>query len=177
MPAAKLVTPSAEYKESFLEALQEYQEDGKLKELNFNEIKDNFEAFVRDINDEMGQHHKNLEPWAEKVKETILWLVKDLEYIGYIKIRHRINWHLERYGGHTSICIRPTMRGKGFGKKILQRAVPRINALGIDRALLTIPPDNIKAIRIAELCGGVFQDETTQTDKFPALRRYWLDCM
>ena len=177
MSAAKLVTPSIEYKESFIEALYEYQDDGKLKDLNINEIEERFEKFVEDINDELGQHHKNLEPWAEKVKETILWLVKDQNYIGYIKIRHRINWHLERYGGHISVCIRPVMRKKGFGKKILQRAIPKISALGIERALLTIASDNAMAIRIVELCGGEFQDETTQTDKFPAQVRYWINCM
>lgn len=68
------------------------------------------------------------------------------------------------------------MREKGFGKKILQKSMPAMAHLGIDRALLTPAPDNHAGIRIIEFCGGELEDETPQTDKFPARKRYWLDC-
>ena len=57
--------------------------------------------------------------------------------------------------------------------KILKKAMPIINYLGIDKALITLNPEDKAAIRIVESCGGKFEDETTATDKFPAMRRYW----
>ena len=83
---------------------------------------------------------------------------------------------LEKWGGHINFVVRPSMRDKGFGKKILQKGMPYICYVGIDRALVTVSPKNKAAIQIIEFCGGQMEDETTETDKFPARRRYWLDC-
>jgi predicted acetyltransferase len=176
MSASKLAKPDIIYMESFMEALAEYQEQGALLTgLKYDLVNANFQDFINDLNDPMGEHHQNLELWAERVKETIYWLVKDNDFLGYIKIRHRINWHLERYGGHISFSIRPSMRGKGFGKKLLQKAMPAIPHQGIEKALITLAPDNAPAIRIVEFCGGELQDETQATDRFPAQLRYWID--
>ncbi len=68
------------------------------------------------------------------------------------------------------------MRGKGFGKKILLKALPFANYLGIEKALITVAPDDEHAIKVIEACGGVFDDETPETDQFPSRRRYWVDC-
>ena len=68
------------------------------------------------------------------------------------------------------------MRGKGYGLKILKKSMPIINYLGIDKALITIAPDDEIGIHIVESCGAEFENETTASDKFPAMRRYWLDC-
>ena len=108
--------------------------------------------------------------------ETVTWLIKDTEYIGTVDIRHRLNWHLEKWGGHIHICIRPSMRNKGFGRKMLLKALPIANYLGIDKALLTINPRNKAAIRIVEASGAEFEDELPETGQFPAQRRYWIDC-
>lgn len=176
MSASKLVKPSVIYKESFLEALDEFQEEGRYHFINRNDLKTNFETFIEDINNSRRHLHRPFSSWAEPVPETIIWLVKGHEYIGTVVIRHRLNWHLEKWGGNINFIIRPSMRGKRFGKKALQKAMPVIGHLGIDRALLTLKPENKIAQRIVEFCGADFEDETQTTDKFPARKRYWLDC-
>ena len=176
MTAAKLVRPSVEYKDSFLEAMEEYhQEDNYL----YNEIprlKGDFEAFIADLRTDRGYPHQPYQDWVDPVPETVTWLVKDTKYLGTVDIRHRLNWHLEKWGGNIHFIIRPSMRKKGFGKKILLKAIPIANYLGIEKALLTVAPDNKPAIRIIEACGGVFEDETSETEQFPARCRYFLDC-
>lgn len=176
MSASKLVKPSAEYKESFLEALKEFQDEGRYSFLDIKELEEDFEGFVDGLNTGERHMHKPYADWAEPVPETVLWLVKEDKYIGAFNIRHRLNWHLEKWGGHISFNIRPSMRGKGFGKKILQKGMPCACYLGIDRALITLDPENEAAHRIVEFAGGEFQDETQGTEKFPPRRRYWLDC-
>ena len=176
MSASKLSKPNLIYKDSFLEALQEYHEEDRYTFLNLNELNANFEDFITSVNEE-GQHlHKPFPDWAEPVQETAIWLVKGPEYYGSVTIRHRLNWHLEKWGGHINFIIRPSMRGKGFGKKILQKAMPAIGHLGIDRALLTPAPDNEPAKRIIEFCSGEFENESPETEQFPARLHYWLDC-
>lgn len=176
MSASKLVKPAVEYKQSYLEALEEFHAEGRYQFIRLDEIKANFGEFVDDLNNGRRHQHKPHEDWVEPVPETALWMVKEREFIGAFIIRHRLNWHLEKWGGHLSFVIRPSMRGKGFAKKILQKGMPFVCYLGVDRALITVEPQNAAAIRVIEFCGGEFQDETPETQQFPARKRYWLDC-
>lgn len=176
MTAAKLEKPSIEHKESYLKALKEFQAEGRYVFLDIDEVRDNFEDFVNELNSGKKNLHKPYADWIEKVPETVLWLTKDNEFIGTLNIRHRLNWHLEKWGGHVNFIIRPSMRGKGFGKKILQKGMPYICYLGIDKALLTVDPEDKAAVKIVEFCGGKLEDTTQPSEKFPARRRYWLDC-
>jgi len=176
MSASKLLRPALDYKESYLEALKEYHAEGRYKYQDIALLNANFEEFIKEMRSEKGYPHQPYQDWVEPVPETIVWLVKDKAYLGSVDIRHRLNWHLEKWGGHVHFNIRPSMRGKGFGMKILQKAIPIVNYIGIDKALITLAPNDKAAIRIIEGCGGIFEDETQATDKFPAMRRYWLDC-
>lgn len=176
MSASKLTKPSEKYKESFLEAAAEFQSEGRLQFVKIAEISSDFGAFVNQLNS--GQrhvHHPNPD-WVEPVPETVLWLVKDDDFIGVINIRHRLNWHLERWGGHVNFAIRPTWRRKGFGGKILRKALPVALHLGIDKVLLTIERENNGAIKVIQSCGGVFENETPASERFPARKCFWIDC-
>lgn len=176
MSASKLVRPDADYQDSFLEALEEYHQEGRYVYNEVARLRSDFESFITALRAERGYPHQPFQEWVEPVPETVAWLVKDGTYIGTVDIRHRLNWHLEKWGGHIHFIIRPSMRGKGFGKKILLKAIPIANYLGISKALLTVAPDNEYAIRTIESCGGVLGDELPDTDQFPARLRYWLDC-
>ncbi len=176
MTASKLEKPSLEHKESYIEALKEFQEEGRYSFLKIEEIEKNFEEFIKKLNEGKRSLHKPYADWVEPVPETVLWLVKDNNFIGTLNIRHRLNWHLEKWGGHLNFVIRPSMRGKGFGKKLLQKAIPYISYLGIDRALITIDPKDEAGNKIVQFCGAEFEDTLPATDKFPARNRYWLDC-
>lgn len=176
MSAAKLEKPSVDHKSSYLKALKEFQEEGRYIFLNYHDVAENFESFIEKVNGGKKNLHKPYADWVEPVPETVLWLTKDDEFIGTLNIRHRLNWHLEKWGGHVNFIIRPSMRRKGYGKKILQKGIPYISYLGIDRALITIDPDDIAANKIVKFCGGVLSDTLLATDKFPARNRYWLDC-
>lgn len=176
MPASKLIRPHEDYKDSFLDALAEYHGEGRFSYLNIDALRNDFSGLTEALRADRGRPSRPFPDWVEPVPESILWLVKDGEYLGSAEIRHRLNWHLERWGGHIGFVIRPSSRGKGYGKKILQKAIPFANHAGIDRALLTIAPENRAAIHIVERCGGVFEDETQATGRFPVRRRYWLDC-
>ena len=176
MSASKLVRPDIEFKDSYLTALGEYHAEERYLALSSVEIAANFEAFVTRLRTDRGIPHRPYQSWVEPVPETVLWMVRDRDYLGTICIRHRLNWHLEKWGGHIHFVIRPSQRQKGYGKKALQKAIPFANYLGIDRALLTVGAENVPAIRIIKFCGAVFADETEETDIFPARQRYWLDC-
>lgn len=176
MSASKLVRPSAEYRESYFAALDEYHREGRYLYNQVEKLAQDFDGFVQTLRCDRGQPHQPYQHWVDQVPETILWMVKDEDYIGSVNIRHRLNWHLEKWGGHIHFVVRPSFRRKGFGRKMLMKAMPFANYLGIDQALLTIAPDNQPALRVAVACGAVADDLTTATDQFPAMQRFWLDC-
>ncbi|MAI63097.1 MAG: GNAT family N-acetyltransferase [Micavibrio sp. TMED27] len=176
MPASKLVKPDIEYKDSYLEALDEYHAEGRYQFIDKLELDHNFEEWVKELNSGERHMHKPYADWVEPVPETVLWLVKGDKYLGTFNIRHRLNWHLEKWGGHVNFMIRPSSRGKGFGKKILQKGMPYVCHFGIDRALITLSPKNKAAIRIVEFCGAKLEDKTSETTRFPERLRYWLSC-
>lgn len=176
MTASKLVRPDARYKDSVIEALYEYHSEGRHRHITPGYLQENFEEFVEMLRTERRMLHKPCQEWVEIVPETVLWLVKDDMYIGSTEIRHRLNWHLEKWGGHLHFQVRPGLRGKGFGKKILRKALPIAHHLGVDKALVTIAPEASRAARIIETQGGEFWDETPATDCFPARKRYWIAC-
>lgn len=177
MSASKLDKPSLIYKDSFLEALQEFHAEGRFLNVQQEQTRENFNGFLKKMSNRAGPMHKPFDDWVEPVPEFELWLVKNHDYIGSVQIRHRLNWHLEKWGGHVNFFIRPSMRNKGFGKKILQKAIPYILHVGIERALLTCAPDNISAQKVIDFSGGVYHDTLPQTDKFPTRARYWLSTL
>jgi predicted acetyltransferase len=176
MSASKLVKPSVAYKESYLEAIEEFHEEDRYTFLKLDDLSAGFDKFVDDLNNGRRHIHKPYDDWVEPVPETILWMVKGDLFIGMLNIRHRLNWHLEKWGGHIDFVIRPSMRGKSFGRKMLQKGMPYACYLGIERALITVSLKNKSAQHVVEFCGGKFEDETPETPQFPARRRYWLDC-
>lgn len=176
MTASHLVRPDIEYKDSYLEALAEFHAEDRLKYYDMLDLRADFDGFVKILRTERGVEHQPLQDWAEPVPETVLWFVKDDQYLGTVKIRHRLNWHLEKWGGNIYFAIRPSMRGKGYGKKILTKSRPYANYIGLEKALITVSPDNVSAIEIIEGAGCTFEEETAATAQFPARRRYWMDC-
>lgn len=175
MTASKLIRPDPAYRDSYLKALDEYHAEGRFQFEKTAELARDFEKYVADISAENRMPKRPFPNWVEPVPETILWLVKDGVYLGTAAIRHRLNWHLEKWGGNLGFIIRPSARGKGFGRKILLRSLPWAQQSGLDRVLITCPPDDESAKHVIEAAGGVLHDELPATSQFPARLRYWID--
>ncbi len=173
MTASKLIKPSTEYKDSYLEALALYHKEGRYKGLHIATIREEFDDFVEERCKRRSTLYRDYPDWVELVPDTELWLVKNDEYLGSVKVRHRLNWHLEKWGGHLSLIVRPDKRLMGYGQKILKKSRVVLHALDIERALLTVAPDNEIAQHIVEKAGAKLEDELAGTDKFPPQNLYW----
>ncbi len=173
MTASKLIKPAIEYKESYLKALALYHAEGRYKNLVIPDLRDDFDDFVEERCKRRSGAYRNYPDWVELVPDSVLWLVKNDEYIGTLKVRHRLNWHLEKWGGHMTFIIRPDKRELGYGQKLVRKSKEVLNALDIEKALITISPQNEVARHIIEKAGADFLDELPATDKFPNRVRYW----
>ncbi len=166
-----LVFPTEKYKESFIEALTE-QNDDKLNRLNGDKqtkFTGDFDAFLSSIKD--AREGKNLPQGY--VPQTVYWLVSGNKFIGRVSIRHTLNHHLLMLGGHIGYAIRPTERKKGYGSLALRLALQKAEELGIEKALVACTKDNIASRKIIEKNGGIKEDERITDDGITMLR-FWV---
>ena len=94
---------------------------------------------------------------------------KDNRVVGMINIRHTLNEHLKKCGGNIGYSVRPTERGKGYGKKMLSLSLSYLKALGNNRALVTCNSANEASRRIILDNKGVYEDTVDE------IERYWIE--
>ncbi len=168
---ARLVLPSVEFRESYLEAAGEFplDEDTLLYEREHAER--DFDDYVRLVRSwAMGAELPH--GW---VASSNFWLVEEREYIGSINIRHELTDWLRRFGGHIGYAIRPKRRRMGYGTLMCKLALEEARAIGLDRVLITCDADNPGSRRIIEANGGVFENEVPQPDRSVPKQRFWID--
>lgn len=89
-----------------------------------------------------------------QVPQTLYWLVIDGRPVGMGKLRDRLTEKLRLFGGHIGYCIRPSARGKGYGKVILAELLKRAYEKGVTEALLTVGEANMASRRVVESNSG-----------------------
>jgi len=92
--------------------------------------------------------------------------------IGLIEVRHNLSKKTYRTSGHIDYGIRPSERGKGYGKTIIKLALDLARKLGIKKAVLCVKSDNVPSKKIIERAGGIYQDYII--DKKGKIDRYFV---
>ncbi|EKE25550.1 MAG: GCN5-related N-acetyltransferase [uncultured bacterium] len=164
----ELIEPSVKFKNSFIEALKEFQAEGRGTDLDVSRLEENFEGFLAQLEDE-----KNGVNLAQGyVPASTYWLIDGNEYIGKVSIRHALNDVLIQMGGHVGYEIRPSRRMKGYGSRALEYSFPLLKKLEISKALLTCSDDNIGSWKIIEKNGGILENKIVFNNVLK--RRYWI---
>ncbi len=167
---AFLTEPSERYQASYLEALQEFQAEGRHLEPPLEEIAADFARFVQHLR-ELADHTKLKPGW---VPGSDFWLIDGSDYIGRLSLRHELNEHLLQMGGHIGYEIRPSRRRQGYGKLILKYGLDRAKTFGLERVLLTCDEDNLGSRKIIESQGGMLEN-IIELERWPVpVCRYWI---
>lgn len=167
----RLVPPSSLYKDSFISALDEFNQEDLWTDLDRLFLVNRFEDYI----DELSKSAKGQGLPLGWVPSTEFWLVEGEHFIGRINIRHKLTKSLESFGGHIGYEVRASERKRGHGKNMLRLALPKVLELGIKKALITCDSDNIASQKVIESCNGVFQDENQLEDREVPTRRYFID--
>src|ERR1035437_2518508 len=113
----KLVKPSIKYRDSFIESVNEFHNEGKYNDYyNLEIICNDFNKFLSSYDDE----EKGINLAEGYVPATNLWLVDGNKFLGRVSIRHKLTKKLLNEGGHIGYGVRPSERKKGYGNKILE---------------------------------------------------------
>ena len=99
--------------------------------------------------------------------------IRDNRVVGVIDLRHHIDHPiLGTWGGHCGYTVRPSERGKGYAKQMLQLNLQNAEDLGIERFLVTCNEQNAASERVILANGGVY--ENTLCVDGSNIRRYWI---
>ncbi len=173
-----LVEPTLEYKDSFLAGLHEFQQEGLLRQYDLPLLTRDFDTFLQRVRNEKDK--TKLRPDA--IPSTTYWLIEQDEsghatFIGNLSVRHELNAFLLRVAGHIGYQIRPSMRCRGYGKRILQLGLEKAGELGIKHVLLTCDETNIASKKVIEFNGGQFENALPVGGSPIKKLRYWIALM
>jgi predicted acetyltransferase len=176
-PRAQLVPPAPRHARSYVVALREGFRRGaqdRVSERRIRQIETDFAGYIAAITDQTGSIRLPTGEIVPKVPFSVLWLAEGDEFIGEASIRHELNAHLLKEGGHVGYGIRPSRQRRGYGRLILALALEQCRRLGLNRVLLTCDDRNLASARIIEANGGALENVIADPAGRGALRRYWI---
>ena len=88
------------------------------------------------------------------VPATMLWAVDGDRWLGRVSVRHELNDHLIRFGGHIGYAVRPSARRRGIATALLHVGLGMLNGIGVGEALILCAEDNEGSRRVIETAGG-----------------------
>lgn len=95
------------------------------------------------------------------------------QFVGAVNIRHYLNESLLLNGGHIGDGVRPSVRGKGIGTRMIGLALEECRKLDITRVLMVCDKENIASAKTILRNGGILENEI-EADGVTE-QRYWID--
>lgn len=157
----KLVFPNILYKEKAIEYIDEFIANNS--EINGSGALDGFlvdstyEEWLKKVMSDVDV--ANIE--KPRVPALTYFFVReeDDRIVGMINIRLALNDFLRKEGGHIGYSVRPTERGKGYAKDMLNRALMVCDTFGIKEVLVTCDKVNLASAGVIKACGGELAEE------------------
>lgn len=168
---AILVLPHLKYKESYIKALDEFNQEELWTDLDREFLLNRFEDYIADFE----KNRKGLGLPLGWVPSTEYWWVEGEHFIGRIDIRHRLTDALKKFGGHIGYEVRSSERKKGHATNMLKSVLLEVEKLGIKEALITCDSTNTASQKVILSVGGKLQDEIKNEDRDLPTQRYWVE--
>ena len=169
----KLVKPSIEFKDSFMEGLVECAKESNeqswvyLHESETCLAKQDFHAYVQKLKD------YEFTPSEFFVRGVTFWAIINNEVVGRLGLRLELNEGLEKFGGHIGYITRPSFRKRGIASKMLALALETDYAKEIGKVLLTCDLGNEASEKTIVKSGGVFHD-VVELENRNNKKRFWI---
>ena len=165
----KFIIPEEKYLLSFKEAKKEYEYNNVtayvLDDPDKEDIFKKYDDFRNERNLPLGF-----------VGSDEYWLVDEERnyFIGKVSIRHKLNQHLERLGGHIGYAVRFGEWNKGYGTLMLKLALEKAKEMGIKEVLVTCNDENVGSYTVMEKNGMSLKDKIPNVDNGKEIitRRY-----
>ena len=146
-----LVCPSTDMKEEILQYKEEHFASGDMQVHGSGALAfyDNYDEWLSRIQSIREINREN----SVQTSTFFSRRISDGKLIGCIKIHHALTEELAS-GGHIAYGIRPSERGKGYGRKQLALGLEYARQLQMKRVVIACDKDNIASAKTAMSCGG-----------------------
>ncbi|GIU49745.1 GNAT family N-acetyltransferase [Shewanella algidipiscicola] len=104
---------------------------------------------------------------------TTLWLIYEGEIIGVTNIRHYLTTQIAHCGGHIGLSIRPSQRGKNWGKRLMQLSIEHLRQRGVVQVHLHCLQSNLASAKAIIRNGGMLDSEVNMKGQW--VQRYVVD--
>lgn len=88
--------------------------------------------------------------------------------VGFLNLRLRLSDYLLQQGGHIGYSVRPSERGKGYAKAMLEQGICLAISKNITKILVTCSEKNPASRAVILANGGVLEDVRD------TIERYWI---
>lgn len=149
-----LITPVVEYQgvslqSTYNEYISELADEERYPYPMDLDHKD-FASFVALLNNYSEGH--NLPDFL--VPNTTFWLMQNNEIIACSHLRHTLNKQLKEAGGHIGFGVRPSYRGKGIAKVLLQQTLEQAQLKNISLVHLHCYASNLASVALIKSIGA-----------------------
>ena len=161
----KLVTPSAVYQQSYLDYIAELGNEERypfpldFDHHDFSQMLTRIEGFASGESLPDGY-----------VQSSTFWLIDNEQIVGVTNIRHRLNDAIKHCGGHIGIGIRPSQRGKGIGRELMQMSINYLQQLNVRSIHIHCYKQNLASSKMIQACAGRLDSELVDGDQI--VQRY-----
>lgn len=127
-----------------------------------------------DFNNKLFEDESTLPP-GYSIGFQYLYMDDD-EVIGMVNFRPKAESHpfLSQYGGHIGYNVRPSMRNKGIGSRMLKDFLEIAKGYGLNRVMISCLEDNDASRKIITNNGGIFESKVYYPAEGKQLERYWI---
>lgn len=156
----QLITPNLAFEQSYRAYIEELGDEERypfpldLDDCDFAALLARIEEFVQGVNLPQGY-----------VPSSTLWLIDQGDIVGVTNVRHTLNEQIQHCGGHIGLSIRPSKRGQGLGKVLMQLSIEFLAQRGTSHVHIHCYKDNPASANTIMACGGVLDSEITVSDQ------------
>lgn len=163
----QLIEPSSGWRAAFLELAQEWLDAGSQR---YACALSSFESYLSYLQ----QSRSDVGVLEERVPCAHYWLEDAGTIVACLRLRYRLTRALELEGGHIGYDVRPSLRRRGYGTRLLGLGLEEARSAGIDPVCVTTDSDNLGSIRVIEKNGGQLAGESQSLLRGVPIRQYWI---